>query len=86
MRSNFLSLSMLLMKPSKATFSKTYFMKHKPRYTLCQKEEEEKEERERQRKILENMKIHNKYYSIKNFTMTFSIENDLTYFTNLQMI
>lgn len=35
--------------------------------------------RGRQRKVLENIEIHNKYY-IKSFTMTFNIENDLTWF------
>lgn len=37
-------------------------------------------ERERKRDILENVEIHNKYYNIKSFIMTFSIENDLTWF------
>lgn len=48
-------------------------MKHKPSHTLCQK-------KERQRKILENVEIHNNYDNSESFIMTFSIENYLTLF------
>lgn len=50
------------MKTSKATFSKAYFIKHKPSYTPCQKKKKKKD----MKKDSGKWEIHNKYYTIKS--------------------